>query len=399
MKEGRKYWLSIIVGLLWPYFVLSQEVAINGYIKGMSTFSFLTRDIPKPIMDQLGLKYEYHDGLIHNRLNFNFYISEDWTAKIGMRNRIFYGFSASNIDGFSDLITADPGVLDMGILWLDAEGVKGYSNFDRAYINYETDDWQFRLGRQRINWGMNTVWNPNDLFNTYDYFDFDYEERPGSDAILVRNYLSGLESIEFGVSLDSDNKLIAAGLYKTNFRLYDIQFLGGYWKEDIALGTGFAGNIKNSGLKGEASYFIPTKNDSAYSFVASATYDYAFKNGLYVMFSFLYNSAAPEKLSFGDFTRFMAGGALLMSAKNPMPYRSVYFGQITYGITPLIFGGFATMITHGANDLFLIPTFTFSLMNDLDLDLVGQIFLGEQPYSKDFGMTSSSVFIRLKWSF
>ena len=34
-------------------------------------------------------------------------------------------------------------------------------------------------GRQRINWGQTFVWNVNDVFNAYSYFDFDYKERPG----------------------------------------------------------------------------------------------------------------------------------------------------------------------------------------------------------------------------
>lgn len=40
------------------------------------------------------------------------------------------------------------------------------------------------------------AWNPNDWFNTYNYFDFDYEERPGTDAIRVRVYFKdGMSSL------------------------------------------------------------------------------------------------------------------------------------------------------------------------------------------------------------
>ena len=397
--SGRTKAIFILLSLSLTSYLYGQNFAYKGYLKGMSTVNFLTNDIPELMMDLLGLQYRYHDGLIHNRFDFNYYKGENWSAKVGMRNRIFYGFSVSNIAGYEDLISYDNGILNLGVVWLSADDVIGYTNFDRAYVNFEKGQWQFRAGRQRINWGMNTVWNPNDLFNTYDYFDFDYEERPGSDAVLVRKYIGELESVEIGVSIDNDNKLTAAGLYKTNYSNYDIQFLGGYWKEDVALGFGFAGNVKNGGLKGEASYFIPTTNDSAYAFVTSLTYDYAFKNSLYLMFSFIYNSAAPEELNFTDFTMFMGGGAAQMSAKNPMPYRAVYFGQISYQFTPLLFGSFANMVTYNANDWFIIPSVTYSLTNDLYLDFVAQVFMGEQPVSKDFGMTSTSLFLRLKWSF
>ena len=35
---------------------------------------------------------------------------------------------------------------------------------------------------------MNLVWNPNDLFNAFSFVDFDYEERPGSDALRIQKY-------------------------------------------------------------------------------------------------------------------------------------------------------------------------------------------------------------------
>ena len=49
-----------------------------------------------------------------------------------------------------------------------------------------------RIGRQRINWGVNLAWNPNDLFNAYSLIDFDYQERPGSDAIRFQYYMGDL---------------------------------------------------------------------------------------------------------------------------------------------------------------------------------------------------------------
>ncbi|MCK7542259.1 MAG: hypothetical protein MZV63_70990 [Marinilabiliales bacterium] len=56
---------------------------------------------------------------------------------------------------------------------------------DRASVDFTAGTLQVSAGRQRINWSQALVWNPNDIFNTYSSFDFDYMERPGSDAVRV----------------------------------------------------------------------------------------------------------------------------------------------------------------------------------------------------------------------
>ncbi|MFV8328270.1 hypothetical protein [Flavobacterium sp. ZS1P14] len=51
----------------------------------------------------------------------------------------------------------------------------------------------------------------------------------------------------------------AAFLYKFNKWKYDFLFLGGMYQTDYVVGSGWAGNIKEAGFKGEMSYFIPKK--------------------------------------------------------------------------------------------------------------------------------------------
>lgn len=65
---------------------------------------------------------------------------------------------------------------------------------DRLWIDWAYKKWELRAGRQRINWGKTSVWNPNDLFNTFNYANFDYEEQAGSDAIKLSYYPSGMSA-------------------------------------------------------------------------------------------------------------------------------------------------------------------------------------------------------------
>ena len=68
-----------------------------------------------------------------------------------------------------------------------------HTMLDRAWIDYTRGKLQLRLGRQRINWGTNLVWNPNDVFNTFSYFDFDYEEDDEDMLKIGRDFEASLE--------------------------------------------------------------------------------------------------------------------------------------------------------------------------------------------------------------
>ena len=68
--------------------------------------------------------------------------------------------------------------------------------FDRLFIEWNKEKWNIRIGRQRINWGINLAFNPNDIFNAYNFLDFDYEERPGVDAARVQYYYGSFSGLD-----------------------------------------------------------------------------------------------------------------------------------------------------------------------------------------------------------
>jgi hypothetical protein len=76
-----------------------------------------------------------------------------------------------------------------------------HSNIDRMHLSYINGPWEVHAGRQRVNWGRTFVWNPNDLFNNYAFLDFDYEERPGVDALTAQYNWDYASSLEVGIRL------------------------------------------------------------------------------------------------------------------------------------------------------------------------------------------------------
>ena len=394
--------------------------AFKGYLKNMSTFSWFPA-----FEDTL-----WYDNLTHNRLNLAWYPNNDFTVIVEMRNRLFLGSSvtADLYPGYdyAKLIDSNNDYFDLSYTVSNENAVLNLM-FDRLYVQWVKNDWEIKLGRQRINWGVNLAWNPNDWFNAYSFFDFDYEERPGSDALRVTYYTGVASSVEVAAKIaDSPDDFVAAGMYKINKYNYDIQFLGGLAQGDISLGTGWAGNLGLASLKGELTYFIPVIDTEANSnylkkilppleyiydaegnriklsdkygslFLAAISVDYSFKNSLYLNGSVMYNSNGDYDTNL--FISAIGQQSVTFTVRDLSPYPWSTFVQASYQFTPLLFGGGAIMFYPGSNNFFVNPMLTYSIVQNLDIDAVGQFFYGTKQ-NGSYDAISKSVFVRVKWSF
>ncbi|HFB99806.1 MAG TPA: hypothetical protein ENJ53_03270 [Phaeodactylibacter sp.] len=354
-------------------------MSVNGYVKYLPSVSFTNAE------DLLT------NNLIHNRINVQAFFGENWTAKVAFRNRLIYGELVKLTPNYSKLISEDNGELDLSFLLVDKKTLLLHSIIDRIYLDFAKNKWQVRLGRQRINWGINLAWNTNDLFNAYNIVDFDYEEKSGTDALRVQYYAEKSTSeLAYKIGKDLDHSIIAA-LYKFNKWKYDFQFLAANYNEDIALGTGWAGNIKNAGFKGEATFF-QNKNSSDKVFSLSTSVDYFFKKGLYLNVSVLFTSNGSNTFdaSILNFT------SSTLSAKRLMPTKFSYLVQLSNQFNPRIQASWTTIYGQGMNILFIMPAVTYSIADNWDLNLTGQLFFAEVS---SFDNLNNSIFLRLQYSF
>ena len=359
--------------------------SFNGYVKDMQT----------AIIHTIGQKW-VTSNLIHNRINFRWNISKSFTFCLEERNRFYWGELNSISPHYNDFIAYDNGLVNMS--WNIFSGPSYLLNaaIDRVWLDYTLNNFQVTLGRQRINWSQTYVWNPNDIFNTYSYFDFDYEEKPGSDAVRMQYFTSASSKAEMAVKADKDRKITAAGLYRFNHWRYDFQVLAGvYTQSDLVLGLGWAGQIAKGGFKGEITWFRPLKNfeDTTAVFLSSVEYDYTFRNSIFIQFEGFYNSNATNASNI-LVSQFNPG---LLNAKNPFLNGFSMYGSLSYPATPLINLSLAGIYNPSNSMYFIIPTFTYSLMNNLDLSVIAQSFQSYAPGTA--GSSQTSVFIRLKGSF
>lgn len=383
--------ISILL-MLGSIFLYAQEkkklkdiVSVNGYVKYLPSVSFTDGD------------NIITDNLIHNRINIRATLNKRVTAGVDFRNRIFYGETVKMNPFLGNGLDKDNGVVDMSFLLLNKNAIVIHSIIDRAWLDYAKGKWEIRLGRQRINWGINLAWNSNDLFNAYNLVDFDYAERPGTDAIRVQYYTGDLSSIDLAYQPGEDmDKTVLAGLHKFNKWKYDFQWLAGNYFTDVALGAGWAGNIKNSGFKGEATYFHPKENFGDTTGVASlsTSWDYSFKGGIYVNASFLYNSGGTNTINLASQQQFLGGN---LSAKNLMPTKYSYFAQVSGAFNPIINGGLAVVYGQGMDILFVMPSLGYSIKENWSLDLTGQVFFAS--YNNSLTNFGNNIFLRLWYSY
>lgn len=388
--------LLILAACFFTLTAPGQTFSVSGYIKDMQGLYYLEN----PVLISPGTTFQWSTyNQVHNRLNLNWTPTSNLRLEAGVRNRLLSGKLVKDIVGYAGIFEDDDGLLDLS--WNLADQPNWFLNtsIDRLFIEYTLNHLQLRVGRQRINWGINLVWNPNDLFNAFSYIDFDYEERPGSDAMLLTWYSSASSSLDLVLKTDSSRRITLAGRYAFNVLNYDLQFIGGTYNDDAVLGGGFSGSIGDVSLRGEGSVFIPVANSTpSRQTTVSATIsaDYTLENDLYLHGAFLYNGMGTTSRG--------AGVSLLspsstLSAKNLSIGTYEVFGQLSYPLNPLTNLSLAGMLNPSDGSVYLGPSATISLHDNLELMLTAQLLLGET--GSEYGNLGNTYagFGRLRWSF
>jgi len=361
------------------------QASANGYVSNMQSVMF----------ENINGSWTL-DNLVHNRLNFKAGLGSHVNAALEVRNRFLFGETVKYLPGYAEMIGQDRGWADLS--WNLASDTSFILNsaVDRAYIDLNFGKFQATVGRQRINWGMNYVWNPNDLFNSYSFFDFDYVERPGSDAIRLQYYFTPSAHLEMAAKMNSADQLSYAGLFRFSLKGYDFQILGGLMDEqELVAGGGFSGYIGPVSLNGEITYLHPRDSGSQISpaTIAGFGVSYLTPFQLNIQVEYLYNEAAKES-GLTNFTDFYYRN-LTVRDLSIAPH--TFFANVSYPVTPLFNAGLAAMVFPKINGFFAGPSLDLSLRGDLDLSFILQHFAVElQP-----GSTQKATlgFLRLKWSF
>jgi hypothetical protein len=368
-----------------------EKISLQGYLSNMQS----VYHIPD--------RWLWENNL-QNRLNLDLYPAEWLSGSIQLRNRFISGTTVSRLPGYAGSVGMDQGWIDMtwstdGALG-DSAGYILTSMVDRLWMQFTFGSLEIKAGRQRINWGQTFVWNPNDIFNSYSYFEVDYPERPGSDAIRVSYYTGNASTLELAAKIDSANQATAALYFRCNILGFDIQLLGGvYQEEDLVLGTGWSGNLGSTAFRGEISYFrdLDQFRDTSAYLMSSLGFDYTFPNSLMIQAEGLYSALADE-MDIQSFLQFYSGN---LDVKTLGFTTWTFFANTSYPITPLLNASFATIWYPEWKGAYLGPSLDLSLNSNLDLSLILQYFTARLEDASGLENRESDTFgfLRLKWSF
>lgn len=376
--------LGIVLLSTFPVHKLhAQHIDYRGYLKELGGIN---------ISNNFGIIH--YNNILHHRHETSVEISQKFEFQIDLRTRLLAGNTVKNTPNYGDYLSQDPGYVDMSWVLIDSKEAILHSTIDRLQLSYFNGPWDITLGRQRLNWGKTYVWNPNDLFNAFAYLDFDYEERPGSDALSVQYSWSYASSLSLGYGFaNSWDQTILAGMYRGSLGDYDIQALVGAYKSSWVLGTGWSGYLRDAGFSGELSYFWPQGNQFFGNGTLSASLggDYMFANGLFVTAEVLYNGGFQS-----------SGNALDQLVQPPSPSnlfieKTGYFVSGSFSITPLLNANFGTMGSFTEPMIILIPQLSISVTENIDFLVLSQLLKGD--LLKAATPTPNLFFFRLKWSY
>jgi hypothetical protein len=367
--------------------LFSQEkqkaIELSGYISTMESAMFDTLS-----------GTVFFENIIHNRLNFKAYLSKNITFATEIRNRLITGDMVKTLGkSYSEMISLDPGLIDMSWNILDESSFFLNTSVDRLWLDFNFNKFQARIGRQRINWGQTFVWNPNDIFNAYSFFDFDYVERPGSDAVRLQYYPTSSSAIELAAKMNRKNDVTIAALGRFNKWGYDIQLLAGYSNSsDLVAGAGWSGSIGSLSLRGEGSWFHPLESfkDTSGTTIITTGFDKVFDDNSIAQIQLMY---CNNPLKINNFMSLYSGD---LSAKDLAFSEFTAFGQFSWAVTPLLNLGISVMWFPDLKGYFAGPSVDYSLAENLDFSLVWQHFDGRMSGIKT---RLSLVYLRVKYSF
>lgn len=359
-----------------------KSFSLTGYLTSMQSAMFDT--LSGPVI---------YDNLIHNRLNFKAWAGNSFTITAELRNRLFTGDMVRSGSSYALMTGSDQGLVDMSWNLVEESSFFLNTTIDRLMVDLKLGKFQVSAGRQRINWGQTFVWNPNDVFNAYSFFDFDYAERPGSDAVRIQYYPSYSSTFELAAKLDSDKDLTAAGLYRFSTGSYDIQFLAGWSNStDLIAGAGWSGSIGPVSFRGESTWFkaLNPAGTGSGTLIFTMGADRVFENNSMLQLQVMY---CNEPLELNNFYSFYSGN---LSAKDLAFSEFSAFGSFTWAVNPLLNLTVSSMWFPDLKGFFAGPSLDYSVAENLDFSLIWQHF---NSVMNDTRTRINLGFLRVKYSF
>lgn len=374
-------------GIFFILFVVASIGAgqdLKGHIKQLNTLF-----VPNP--DTL---IWFLDQTLENRIEFRWQKYSWMQFEAHARNRFIYGDFVENIPHYNRMLDSDPGFFDLSLLWADGRSFVGCTEFDRLWLQFRFRQGDITLGRQRINWGMDLTWNPNDIFNTFSYLNLEYPARPGTDAVNLKIYTGTLSFIEAVFQPRRDIDSSAYGVrWKSALGSTEYQWIVANMSTHYVAGGGFSGGIWHFAVRSEFSYFHSHSSGNKNGIVATLSLDRSFASTGFVQCGILYNSFGNNTVdqSFNFIepqilspTRLSMGKINLLAGVN---------GTIRTLYTP----SFVVLANPVDGSAVLIPGLSFFASDNLTLAITSMLLTGKRQ--TEYPNIGQLIYGKIQWDF
>lgn len=267
---------------------------------------------------------------------------------------------------------------------------------DNVYARMSLGRLALTAGKQQVSLGTGYFANPTDIFNTKDAFDPTYEQ-PGHNGLRVdfqpfprMNFMALYSPIAF--DLENSGKLLRA---KVGLGHFDLSLLGAETRHALTdfhtftqtderrriIGGDIVGELLGVGVWAEGVYNFLESSENGYEILAGA--DYTFESGLYTMVEYHRNSLAGpdgEEYDLNDWMRFFTGETKTLA-------RDQIYGLLQYPISDMLTIGSSFIVSVSDKSAALIPVIQYSLFQNIELTLMGNIYVGDQgtTYNSSLG--------------
>lgn len=386
-------------------FSQAQEFSYNGYLKNLTSYS---EELYSGMSNDIGL----WENTFQTRLNLNGYY-KNFTLSVQSRHLFSYRKNQKTAQQFMDAYSENNAIWDLDYKFVNETNYFLKSEIDRLYLDWYKGSFQVTLGRQRIVWGTALVWNISDFFNPFNILDFDYEEKPGTDAIRVQYYTGPTSQLDIAFApSENSNESILAARWLINWHNYDFNLMAAWQEKQQRIALNWAGYILDAGFRGEVVYtnpdysFISTNPYAQYDctqmdciitkeinnpfWSAVVSFDYTFANSFYLHTEYLYNERGTTQNALLRTFDILYTGEL-------SPARHSIFQEFSYDITPLLKADYFIIYNPSDKSQISVPSLQYSLSDNWGLYALA--FLSSGKTLSEYGDYPSQYFLRLKYSF
>ncbi len=376
-----KAFLLMVALLCWPVEAATQtglSYALSGYAKtiGLRTTSFFTGERFFYELSRLRLQNQLDLG---DRLHAELWVDTEW----------FFGSFLKTLDYRLWRATQPVQYLNLTRTITDTDRLYWRLRVFRGYVTLQHAGIQLTMGRQRISWGTGFAWNPTDLFNPFNPFAIERDEKDAVDVLYLEVPIGVLSRFEAAYApATRTGRARAAVRVHSNIRQYDVSFMAGTFRGDWVIGGDFSGYVGGAGLRGEVAYTM--RQGKGGSLRAILNMDYNFPHDYYAMIELYYNGPGTTDANKYDYFALLRGETFSLA-------KHYLAALLSKSPMPLLQLNFYTILNLNDGSGLLGPAAVYSVAENLDFTLSVYYFMGDDQ--SELGRLGTSLFFMLQYYF